>query len=121
MARRRKSAADSLMQSVEFVEIALSSIEREIEATRDRLRRLTDVADQLRRQGRSAASPAPAAPAASAAPAATEGGKGKARRRRKHNMSPDARKKLSERMRRRWDEYRKNKAKTAKGGAKAGK
>lgn len=120
MARARKSAADSLMQSEEFVEIALSSIEREIEATRDRLRRLTEVADQLR-QGRPAASPSPAATAGAGAPAA-ESASAAGRRRRKHNMSADARKKLSERMRRRWDEYRKNKAKTARSGnAKAAK
>jgi hypothetical protein len=97
------------MQSEEFVEIALSSVEREIEATRDRLRRLTEVADQLR-QRRSSAAPAVAPTSVTAAPATAP-----ARRRRKHNMSPEARKKLSERMRRRWDEYRKGKTKT-KGG-----
>ena len=35
--------------------------------------------------------------------------------RRKHNMSAEARKRLSERMRKRWDDYRKNKAKASKG------
>ena len=29
------------------------------------------------------------------------------RRRRKHNLTPEARKRLSERMKKRWDEYRK--------------
>lgn len=111
MARPRKSAADSLMQSEEFIEIALSSVEREIEATRDRLRRLADVADQLR-QRRSAVAPAPVA---APAPAAAAVAGGTARRRRKHNMSAEARKKLSDRMRRRWDEYRKGKTKAAKG------
>ena len=107
MARSRSSATDALLQSEEFVEIALSSIEREIEATRDRLRRLAEVAEQLR-QRRSTAAPASVPSIADVVAGAT------ARRKRKHNMSADARKKLSERMRRRWDEYRKNKAKAAK-------
>lgn len=110
MARSRKSAADALMQSEEFVEIALSSVEREIEATRDRLRRLTEVADQLRKRRSSAA------PAAATAAAVADVLSASPRRRRKHNMSADARKKLSERMRRRWDDYRKAKAKAAKAG-----
>ena len=104
---RSRSSADALMQSEEFVEIALSSIEREIEATRDRLRRLAEVADQLR-QRRSTSAPTAVAPSIAEVVA------GATRRKRKHNMSAEARKKLSERMRRRWDDYRKNKAKAAK-------
>jgi len=108
MARSRSTTTD-LMKSEEFVEIALSSIEREIEATRDRLRRLSDVADQLR-QRRSTSSPAPTAAATVAEVLGAT-----PRRRRKHNMSAEARKRLSERMRKRWDDYRKNKAKASKG------
>lgn len=118
MARARKSATDSLMQSEEFVEIALSSIEREIDATRDRLRRLTEVAAQLR-QGRPASSLS-VAPAAAGHDA--DSGSAAGHRRRRHNMSAEARKKLSERMRRRWDEYRKTKSKGARSSsAKAAK
>ena len=101
MARRpAKQNATDMMRSPEFVRLALSGVEREIEAARERLSTLNAYADQLRGQLRGKASPAaapvPAAPAS--APA-----------KRSHRLSADARKKLSERMRKKWAEYRKNK------------
>ena len=102
MARRpAKQNATDMMRSPEFVRLALSGVEREIEAARERLSTLNAYADQLRGQLRGKASPA-AAPGPVAAPAGAPA-------KRTHRLSADARKKLSERMRKKWAEYRKNK------------
>lgn len=94
--RPRKSAEDVLLKSAEMIGWALGGLEREIVATRDRLAALTAQAVALRKK------------MGGAAPAATEGG----RQRRRRTMSPEARKRISEMMKKRWAERRKAKQKT---------
>lgn len=101
--RPRKNPTDVLIKSAEFIGWALGGIEREILETRHRLSALTAQANQLRarigaRGPRGSAAPAGPAldPAAPAPPT---------RRRRK--MSPEARKRMSEMMKKRWAERKK--------------
>ena len=102
--RPRKSANDVLIRSAELIGWALGGIEREIVETQKRLAALTAQARQLRaRAGRG--------PAASAAPSAGTGAAAPKRRRRRRKMSPEARKRISERMKKTWAERRKAKAK----------
>src|SRR6266511_4699705 len=97
--RPRKNPTDVFIKSAELIGWALGGIEREILETRHRLSALTAQASQLRARigarGSRAALPSSGLPAASipvaAAPAA-------AKRRRRRKMSPEARKKISERM-----------------------
>ena len=100
--RPRKNPTDVLIKSAELIGWALGGIEREILETRHRLSALTAQASQLRsRLGAKAAGarPAAASPVETAAPAAAK------RPRRK--MSPEARKHMSEMMKKRWAERRK--------------
>lgn len=103
---RPKKSDDVLVKSAELIGWALGGLEREIASTRDRLSALTTQAAKLRKQlgtrGTAAAS-APAAAATFAEPAVS----GRKRRRRK--MSPEARKRISEMMKKRWAERRKGK------------
>jgi hypothetical protein len=101
--RPRKNPTNVLIKSAEFIGWALGGIEREILETRHRLSALTAQADQLRaRIGAKGARglPAVASPVETAAPAAPK------RRRRK--MSPEARKRMSEMMKKRWAERKKS-------------
>jgi hypothetical protein len=99
--RPRRNPEDVLIRSAELIGWALGGIEREIIETRSRLAALTTQAAQLRKRmgirgpGRP---PASAAPATEAVAAPT----GRTRRRRK--MSPEARKRISEMMKKRWAE-----------------
>jgi hypothetical protein len=99
--RPRKNQRDVLMKSAELIGWAIGGIEREIAQTRERLSALTAQAARLRKRvgprggGAGAAAPIEAAPA------------GRKRRRRK--MSAEARKKISEMMKKRWAERRKGK------------
>ena len=89
------------MKSAEMIGWAIGGLEREILATRERLTSLTAQANALRSKlpsGRSAAS---------AGADVAEGGK--KRRRRRRQMSPEARKRISEMMKKRWAERRKAK------------
>lgn len=99
--RPRKNSTDVLIKSAEFIGWALGGIEREIGETRQRLSALTAQANQLRaRIGGKAASPdAAVPPAETPAPAS--------RKRRRSRMSPEARKRMSEMMKKRWAERRK--------------
>ena len=105
--RPRKNPNDVLIRSAELIGWALGGIEREIVETKHRLASLTAQAAQLRnrvgatraRAGSAASTAAGPADVASAAPA------GRTRRRRK--MSPEARKRISEMMKKRWAERRK--------------
>ncbi len=108
MARRaaRPRSLPSLLQSPEFVRLALTGVEQEIEQTRERLAKLQAYAAQLRAGARVAPAAAPAA--VPAAPA-----KGKKAKRGSNRLSPEARKALSERMRRKWAEFRQAKAEAA--------
>lgn len=84
---------DVLFKSAEVIGWALGGLEREIAHTRERLNALTAQASKLRaRLGRKAAGALPAAP-----DAGTPG-----RKRRK--MSAEARKRISEMMKKRWAE-----------------
>jgi hypothetical protein len=105
--RPRKNPADVLIKSAELIGWALGGIEREIAETRNRLSALTAQANQIRarigRQGVRAAlsaSPLPAVRPGAGAPAG--------RRRRRRKMSLEARKRISERMKKTWAERRKS-------------
>ncbi len=101
--RPRKNQGDVLMKSAEMIGWALGGLEREIALTRDRLGSLTAQANSLRSQlmrgGKAAAAPAAAGDDADAA--------APGRRRRRKKMSPEARKRISEMMKKRWAERRK--------------
>ena len=100
--RPRKNQRNVLMKSAELIGWAIGGIEREIAQTRERLTALTAQAARLRKQagikGLGGASSATTTPAEAS---------GRQRRRRK--MSPEARKKISEMMKKRWAERRKGK------------
>jgi hypothetical protein len=93
----------SLLQSPEFVRLALAGVEQEIEQTRERLAKLQAYASQLRAGARVTPAAVPAAAAATPA-------KGRKAGRGANRLSPEARQALSERMRRKWAEFRKAKA-----------
>ncbi|HET7696946.1 MAG TPA: hypothetical protein VFK57_14630 [Vicinamibacterales bacterium] len=103
--RPRKNPQDVLIRSAELIGWALGGIEREIVETRNRLAALTAQAAELRSRvglkgpGRPAA--APAAAGAGEVPPVT------GRKRRRRTMSPEARKRLSEMMKKRWAERKK--------------
>jgi hypothetical protein len=88
-----------LVKSAELIGWAIGGIEREIAQTRERLATLTAQAARLRKRARVRGAGADA----DAADAETPSG----RKRRK--MSPEARKKISEMMKKRWAERRKGK------------
>jgi hypothetical protein len=99
--RPRKNPTEVLIKSAELIGWALGGIEREIVETRHRLSALTAQANQLRaRIGAKAGASAAPATEETAAPA------GRTRRRRK--MSAEARKRISEMMKKRWAERRKS-------------
>jgi hypothetical protein len=95
---RKKESA--LLKSAELIGWALGGLEREIAATRQRLAALTEQASELRAnlgQG-----------ATRAAEAVTGALPGKKRgRRKKRTMSAEARKAISEKMKKRWAERKK--------------
>ena len=102
--RPRKNQGYVLIKSAEMIGWALGGLEREIALTRERLGSLTAQANNLRsllmRGARAgAASTAPAEDGDATAPT------GRKRRRRK--MSPEARKRISDMMKKRWAERRK--------------
>ena len=100
--RPRKNPQDVLIRSAELIGWALGGIEREIVETRKRLASLTAQAAQLRgRVGAKVAAGPAAGSTADEEPAVT----GRKRRRRK--MSPEARKRISEMMKKRWAERKK--------------
>jgi hypothetical protein len=103
--RPRKNSQDLLLKSADMLGWALGGLEREIAQTRERLAALTAQAGKLRARlgvasGRTSSVRASAgdAPAAAAAPG---------RKRRK--MSAEARKRISDMMKKRWAERRKRK------------
>jgi hypothetical protein len=97
---RRRKNKDVLVKSAELIGWAIGGIEREISQTRERLAALTAQAAKLRtRAGRSWS--------ATSAAASEPSGNGRKRRRRK--MSAEARKRISEMMKKRWAERRKGK------------
>jgi hypothetical protein len=97
--RPRKNRNDVLLKSAELIGWALGGIEREIAITRERLSALTAQANQLR--GRLGTR------AAAVAGDVVDAGARVGRRRRRRQMSPEARKRIAEMMRKRWAEAKK--------------
>ena len=101
--RPRKNPEEVLIKSAEMIGWAIGGLEREIMLTKERLAALTSQAAQLRsklpvitqRRG-------PAAAASFDEPAVASGQK-----RRRKKMSLEARKRISEMMKKRWAERRK--------------
>lgn len=107
--RPRKNPEDVLIRSAELIGWALGGIEREIVETRNRLASLTRQAAQLRTRVGTRGPGRPPAAAANlsldvAAPDETGG-----RKRRRRRMSPEARKRISEMMKKRWAERKRGK------------
>lgn len=100
--RPRKNQGDVLMKSAEMIGWALGGIEREIALTRERLGALTAQAGSLRAQLMRGRQAAPEAVAGEDGEAAGQG-----RRRRRRKMSPEARKRISDMMKKRWAERKK--------------
>lgn len=99
---RPRTKQDVLVKSAELIGWALGGLEREIAVTRERLSALTVQAAKLRsRLGRKGAAPGTAAAASFDEPAV--GG------RRRRRMSAEARKRISDMMKKRWAERRKAK------------
>jgi hypothetical protein len=94
------------MKSAEFLGWALGGLEREIVHTRERLATLTAQAARLRRKAGARVSAARAA-------ASAETPAPKTVRRKKSGMSAAARKRMSERMTKRWAEWRKKHKRSA--------
>ncbi len=104
--RPRKNPQDVLIRSAELIGWALGGIEREIVETRNKLTALTAQAAQLRSRaaakvGRGAAAAVDAVTVDGSSP------EGEGRKRRRRKMSPEARKRISEMMKKRWAERRK--------------
>jgi hypothetical protein len=105
--RPRKTGDDVLLKSAELLGWALGGLEREIAQTRERLGVLTQQASKLRDRLATGGGNRGDAAAASA----DEAGAGKGgRRRRRRTMSPEARRRISEMMKKRWAERRKRSA-----------
>ena len=102
---RPRKNKDVLVKSAELIGWAIGGIEREISQTRERLAALTAQAAKLRK--RAGLKGASATGAAAGSEASATAGTGRKRRRRK--MSAEARKRISEMMKKRWAERRKGK------------
>lgn len=114
--RPRKNPEDVLIRSAELIGWALGGIEREIIETRNKLASLTAQAAQLRNRvgargtrGQAASTPSTTAAAAMPAEADEPAEQGTGRRRRRRRMSPEARKRISEMMKKRWAERKRAK------------
>jgi hypothetical protein len=95
------------MKSAELIGWAIGGLEREISQTRERLASLTAQAATLRaRAGRRSAG---SASVAAAAEVSADGSQPANRKRRRRKMSPEARKRISDMMKKRWAERRKGK------------
>src|SRR4051812_46344069 len=103
--RPRKTPDDVLVKSAEMIGWALGGLEREIVDTKNRLAALTAQAANLR--GRIGVRPARGGAATDGAAAAEAGEPEGGRKRRRRKMSPEARKRISEMMKKRWAERRK--------------
>ena len=109
--RPKKNQDDVLMKSAEMIGWAIGGLEREITQTRDRLSSLTAQAAKLRARAGVKTSAAVSKLGlgghglAGAGDAQPEGG----RKRRRRKMSPEARKRISDMMKKRWAERRKGK------------
>jgi len=98
--RPRNNQSNALLKSAELIGWAIGGIEREIVQTRERLAALTAQAANLRARAGIGTGRAASAAASEAAPTV---------RKRRRKMSAEARKKISEMMKKRWAERRKGK------------
>lgn len=102
--RPRKNPEQVLIRGAEMIGWALGGLEREIMQTKQRLTTLTSQAAQLRAKlPGSAQGRGPAAVASFDEPAVASPG----RKRRRRRMSAEARKRISDMMKKRWAERRK--------------
>jgi len=102
---RPRKKRDVLVKSAELIGWAIGGIEREIGQTRERLAALTAQAAKLRARAGIRGSSA----TAGGGPSAVSEASGNGRKRRRRKMSPEARKKISEMMKKRWAERRRSK------------
>ncbi len=105
---RPRKKRDVLVKSAELIGWAIGGIEREIGQTRERLAALTAQAAKLRARA-GVRGPSANAAAAGVGPSALSEASGNGRKRRRRKMSPEARKKISEMMKKRWAERRRGK------------
>jgi hypothetical protein len=112
--RPRKTSQAVLLKSTEFIGWALGGLEREIAQTRERLASLTAQATRLRARVGAPGSRSGRLPVAAASfgEPAVSGAPSNGRRRRRRKMSPEARKRISEMMKKRWAERRKKAARS---------
>ncbi len=103
--RPKKNQEDALMKSAELIGWAIGGLEREITHTRERLAALTAQAAKLRSRAGSKPGRATAAGAADAGGGAVEA----TRKRKRRKMTPEGRKRISDMMKKRWAERRKDK------------
>ena len=101
--RPKKTQGDVVMKSAEMIGWAIGGLEREILATKERLASLTEQANSLRRRMPAAAAKLRGAVEAEVGEATAAASRG-VRKRRK--MSREARKRISEMMKKRWAERR---------------
>jgi hypothetical protein len=101
---RPRKNTDVLIKSAELIGWAIGGLEREISQTRERLAALTAQAARLR--ARAGAKGSTTGSAASG-PVAVSSEPADGRKRRRRKMSPEARKRISEMMKKRWAERRK--------------
>ena len=100
--RPRKNQDSVLIKSAELVGWAIGGLEREIAETRAKLTALNAQVSKLRaRAGKRISDTAPVAAASFDEPAVTR------RKRRRSAMSADARKRMSEMLRKRWADRKK--------------
>jgi hypothetical protein len=104
--RPRKNPDQVLFKSAEMIGWAIGGLEREIVLTRERLAGLTAQVAKLRARAGTRGTGTAAAVGAAAEGAGETGG---GRKRRRRRMSAEARKRISEMMKKRWAERRKGK------------
>jgi hypothetical protein len=98
---RPRKNPDVLFKSAEMIGWAIGGLEREIVLTRERLAGLTAQVAKLRARAGIRGT------AAAGAAASEQAGEAGGRKRRRRRMSPEARKRISEMMKKRWAERRK--------------
>jgi len=103
--RPKKTQGDVIMKSAEMIGWSIGGLEREILATKERLASLTEQANALRKRMPAAATKLRGAVETEVGEAAAAARRG-VRKRRK--MSREARKRISEMMKKRWAERRKS-------------
>jgi hypothetical protein len=109
MARGRpRKTRGGLLKSAEMIGWALGGLEREIAQTREKLTALTAHASRLRRQLGGQAAPRTSPSASDGTPVGSKA----SRRRPRRKMSAEARKRISEMMRKRWAERKRRGLKT---------